>query len=271
MRTVESAVWYRRGEALEFEITADSFLRHMVRTLVGTMLERSPEELARCSTAATSQRGRQDGAALGPVPRLGATDRYARRIGLVATRTQKNVQKQLDDLREQVDHHLYLYHVLDEPEISDAEFDRLFDELKALEDEHPELVTPESPTQRVGAPPERPVPEGPAPDADGLAREGDRRGEPLQVGRGRAQAARLRRAGRVRDRAEDRRPRDQPHLRGRAARARRDARRRHPGRGRDRQPADDPVGAAADARRRRCPPSRRCAARSTCRSRASAS
>jgi tRNA pseudouridine38-40 synthase len=45
-RTVESAVWHRRADALEFEITADSFLRHMVRTLVGTMLERSPEELA---------------------------------------------------------------------------------------------------------------------------------------------------------------------------------------------------------------------------------
>jgi len=71
----------------------------------------------------------------------------------VATRTQKGVQKQLDDLRGQVDHHLYLYHVLDEPEISDAEFDRLFDELKALEEEHPDLITRESPTQRVGAPP----------------------------------------------------------------------------------------------------------------------
>jgi tRNA pseudouridine38-40 synthase len=45
-RTVESAVWHRRGDALEFEITAGSFLRHMVRTLVGTMLERRPEELA---------------------------------------------------------------------------------------------------------------------------------------------------------------------------------------------------------------------------------
>jgi tRNA pseudouridine38-40 synthase len=46
VRTVKSAVWHRRADALEFEITADSFLRHMVRTLVGTMLERSPEELA---------------------------------------------------------------------------------------------------------------------------------------------------------------------------------------------------------------------------------
>ena len=47
VRTVLSATWYRRGDALEFEITADSFLRHMVRTLVGTMLEQSPDDLAR--------------------------------------------------------------------------------------------------------------------------------------------------------------------------------------------------------------------------------
>src|SRR5439155_2508288 len=47
----------------------------------------------------------------------------------------------------------YRYHVLDEPEVSDAEYDRLFDELKALEEEHPDLITPDSPTQRVGAPP----------------------------------------------------------------------------------------------------------------------
>jgi DNA ligase (NAD+) len=70
----------------------------------------------------------------------------------MATRTQKGVQKQLDELRETVNHHLYLYHVLDEPEISDAEFDRLFEELQALEQEHPDLITPDSPTQRVGAP-----------------------------------------------------------------------------------------------------------------------
>ena len=46
-RTVESAAWHRRGDALELEITADSFLRHMVRTLVGTMFELPPSELAR--------------------------------------------------------------------------------------------------------------------------------------------------------------------------------------------------------------------------------
>ncbi|MFL5920280.1 MAG: DNA ligase LigA-related protein, partial [Gaiellaceae bacterium] len=71
----------------------------------------------------------------------------------MATRTQKDLQQRLDELREQVDHHLHRYHVLDEPEISDAEYDRLFDELKGLEEEHPDLITPDSPTQRVGAPP----------------------------------------------------------------------------------------------------------------------
>ncbi len=45
-RKVSSAAWFDRGEALELEITANSFLRHMVRTLVGTMLEKPPEEMA---------------------------------------------------------------------------------------------------------------------------------------------------------------------------------------------------------------------------------
>src|SRR3954469_14655928 len=71
----------------------------------------------------------------------------------MATRTQKDVQARLDELREQVNHHLHRYHVLDDPEVSDADYDRLFDELKALEEEHPELATADSPTRRVGAPP----------------------------------------------------------------------------------------------------------------------
>ena len=71
----------------------------------------------------------------------------------MATRTQKDVQKRLDELRDEVNHHLYRYHVLDEPEILDAEYDRLYDQLNALEQEHPDLITPDSPTQRVGAPP----------------------------------------------------------------------------------------------------------------------
>ncbi|HEX4747168.1 MAG TPA: NAD-dependent DNA ligase LigA [Gaiellaceae bacterium] len=57
------------------------------------------------------------------------------------------------ELRRLVEHHNYRYHVLDDPEIDDAAYDALFDELKGIEDAHPELVTPDSPTQRVGAPP----------------------------------------------------------------------------------------------------------------------
>ncbi len=56
------------------------------------------------------------------------------------------------ELRELLAHHDYRYFVLDSPEISDAEYDRLFDELKRIEEEHPGLATPDSPTQRVGAP-----------------------------------------------------------------------------------------------------------------------
>src|SRR5436190_2161182 len=65
----------------------------------------------------------------------------------------KDVQARVDELRAELNHHLYRYHVLDDPEISDAAYDRLYDELKALEEEHPDLITPDSPTQRVGAPP----------------------------------------------------------------------------------------------------------------------
>jgi NAD-dependent DNA ligase len=55
------------------------------------------------------------------------------------------------ELRAELDQHNYRYHVLDEPSIPDAEYDRLFHELKALEAEHPDLVTRDSPTQRVGS------------------------------------------------------------------------------------------------------------------------
>jgi DNA ligase (NAD+) len=64
-----------------------------------------------------------------------------------------DVAARVSELREQLEHHLYRYHVLDEPEISDADYDRLYDELVGLEGEHPELLDPTSPTQRVGAPP----------------------------------------------------------------------------------------------------------------------
>jgi len=62
-------------------------------------------------------------------------------------------EKRAAELRDVLDYHLYRYHVLDDPEITDAEYDRLYDELVALEQADPDLVIPGSPTQRVGAPP----------------------------------------------------------------------------------------------------------------------
>lgn len=59
-------------------------------------------------------------------------------------------ETRIHQLRAELDQHNYRYYVLDEPSVPDAEYDRLFNELKALEAEHPHLVTPDSPTQRVG-------------------------------------------------------------------------------------------------------------------------
>jgi DNA ligase (NAD+) len=63
------------------------------------------------------------------------------------------IKQQLEQLREKIRYHNYRYYVLDDPEISDAEYDTLMQELLALEKEHPPLISPDSPTQRVGAPP----------------------------------------------------------------------------------------------------------------------
>lgn len=65
----------------------------------------------------------------------------------------ESIEQQLTELRTTLRHHEFLYHVLDNPEIPDAEYDRLMRELRALEEAHPELITPDSPTQRVGAAP----------------------------------------------------------------------------------------------------------------------
>lgn len=64
-----------------------------------------------------------------------------------------SIEQQLTDLRTTLRHHEYLYHVMDAPEVPDAEYDRLMRELRELEAQHPELITPDSPTQRVGAEP----------------------------------------------------------------------------------------------------------------------
>jgi DNA ligase (NAD+) len=65
----------------------------------------------------------------------------------------KDAEKKVESLRERIRRHEYLYYVVDNPEISDAEFDKLMRQLKDLEAEHPELVTADSPTQRVGGKP----------------------------------------------------------------------------------------------------------------------
>lgn len=64
-----------------------------------------------------------------------------------------NVARRVAELREQINHHNYRYYVLDDTEVNDSEYDRLMVELRGLEEEHPSLVTAESPTQRVGANP----------------------------------------------------------------------------------------------------------------------
>ena len=62
-------------------------------------------------------------------------------------------EARIEELRRLINHHNYRYYVLDRPEVSDAEYDGLFRELAELEEQHPELVTPDSPTRRVGAAP----------------------------------------------------------------------------------------------------------------------
>src|ERR1700679_475491 len=70
----------------------------------------------------------------------------------------KGVKKKIESLREKIRHHEYLYYVLDQPSISDLELDDLMRELKRFEAEHPDLVTPDSPTQRVGGKPKEGFP-----------------------------------------------------------------------------------------------------------------
>jgi DNA ligase (NAD+) len=67
--------------------------------------------------------------------------------------TGRDPAKKIESLRERIRHHEYLYYVVDNPEISDAEFDTLMRQLKDLESEHPDLITADSPTQRVGGKP----------------------------------------------------------------------------------------------------------------------
>ena len=66
---------------------------------------------------------------------------------------ESKVEREIEDLRATLHHHEYLYYVLDQPEITDAEYDRMMRRLQELESQHAELITPDSPTQRVGGKP----------------------------------------------------------------------------------------------------------------------
>src|SRR5437660_2278575 len=73
--------------------------------------------------------------------------------GFMAKAAPASVKKEIEELREKLRYHEYRYYVLDDPEISDAAYDRMMNRLKELEAAHPELVTPDSPTVRVGGAP----------------------------------------------------------------------------------------------------------------------
>ena len=160
-----------------------------------------------------------------------------------------SVVERLETLRTTLQFHAYRYYVLDDPVISDAEYDALWRELVSLEAEHPELVTPDSPTQRVpGAAAERfakvrhPAPIlslGNAFGPEELIAWRDRFVKLLPADEQAASA--------IRGRAEDRRPDRGAALRGRPVRAGRDPRRRRGGRGYHGESADGEGGAAACA------------------------
>jgi DNA ligase (NAD+) len=74
-------------------------------------------------------------------------------VSAATTQKQRDPAKRVAELRKAIDYHAYRYYVLDDPEIGDDQYDALYNELKAIEEEHPELVTPDSPTQRVAPEP----------------------------------------------------------------------------------------------------------------------
>ncbi len=162
-------------------------------------------------------------------------------------------------LRAAIDAHNQAYYVLDAPTVSDAEYDRLFRELQALESEHPALATPDSPTQRVGAEPagefEAVTHRLPMLSLNNAFSDERSRGLRPACARG----AR-RRQDRICGRAQVRRPGHQPVVRKRRIHRRGDARRRLHRRERQRQPADG-ARPAAQARRPGFRPISRCAAR----------
>src|SRR5438309_9999308 len=83
---------------------------------------------------------------------------HSRGVGMVSDEPGgldlRQVQERVEELRRLINYHNYRYYALDDPEVTDAEYDALFRELRALEAEHPELASPDSPTQRVGTTPQ---------------------------------------------------------------------------------------------------------------------
>src|SRR5690349_13423970 len=87
-------------------------------------------------------------------PKRWSTDEHSRPMSTVAQKKKpEDPAARAAELRKAIDYHAYRYHVLDDPEVGDDQYDALFNELKALEADHPELVTPDSPTQRVAPEP----------------------------------------------------------------------------------------------------------------------
>ena len=74
-------------------------------------------------------------------------------LSMASNRSTEPTSDQIEALRETLRHHEHLYYVLDAPEVSDTQYDAWMRELRALEDAHPELRAPDSPTQRVGGKP----------------------------------------------------------------------------------------------------------------------
>ena len=152
-------------------------------------------------------------------------------------------------LREKIRHHENLYYVLDAPELDDADFDALMRELKEIEAEHPEWVTPDSPTQRVGGKAKEGFAKVAHSRSDALAGQREHAGGVGGLGPPRARAGR-RRGDCICHRAEAGRAFAGVALhcksagRGRSAGACHHARRWHYRRRRDQQCADDPLGAA---------------------------
>ena len=191
---------------------------------------------------------RRPGAANRERPR--ASPRVSQGVSAVA-----KAEARAAELREEMSRYDHAYYVLDDPLVGDDEYDVLLDELRGLESEHPELRTPgladAAGRRRAG----RGLRAVRAPRADALARQRAQRRGPRGVGGADPQPAEAlrhrRRADRLRDRAEDRRAGDLPHLRGRRLRPRHDPRRRQDRRGRLPQPAHDPLDPAAHPRRPR--------------------